>query len=103
MPARRNRPAWRKPRWVAKASAGAFQSATHAVMLCAGVVGCGNGGDDGPCATDDREGYPSGTMVKMLREDGEARTLLMKIPPGFHLDPHCHITCEQHFSEPVNR
>jgi hypothetical protein len=43
------------------------------------------------------DGYPSGTMVKVLKEDGETRTLLMKIPPGFHLDPHCHITCEQHF------
>jgi len=30
------------------------------LILCAGVVGCGNGGDDGPCATVAREGYPAG-------------------------------------------
>jgi len=43
------------------------------------------------------EGYPSGTMVKILRDEGEVRTLLMKIPPGFHLDPHSHTVTEQHF------
>lgn len=41
--------------------------------------------------------YPSGTMVKVLRDEGEVRSLLLKIPPGFHLDPHSHTTSEQHF------
>lgn len=43
------------------------------------------------------EGYPSGTMVKVLRDEGAVRSLLMKIPPGFHMDPHTHTTSEQHF------
>jgi len=43
------------------------------------------------------EVYPSGTMVKVLRDEGEVRSLLLKIPPGFHLDPHSHTTSEQHF------
>ena len=41
--------------------------------------------------------YPAGTKVKVLRDEGEVRSLLLKIPPGFHLDPHAHTTSEQHF------
>ena len=41
--------------------------------------------------------YPKGTMVKTLRDDGEVRSLLLKLPAGFHLDPHTHTTNEQHF------
>lgn len=43
------------------------------------------------------DSYPRGTMVKVLRDEGDVRSLLMKLPPGFHLDPHTHTTSEQHF------
>jgi len=43
------------------------------------------------------DAYPSGTLVKVLRDEGEVRSLLLKIPPGFHMDPHAHTTGEQHF------
>ncbi len=46
---------------------------------------------------EDGEAYLKGTMVKVLRDDGDVRTLLMKIPPGFHMNPHSHTTGEQHF------
>jgi anti-sigma factor ChrR (cupin superfamily) len=41
--------------------------------------------------------YPHGTMVKVLRDEGEVRSLLLKLSPGFHMDPHAHTTSEQHF------
>jgi anti-sigma factor ChrR (cupin superfamily) len=41
--------------------------------------------------------YPLGTMVKILREEGDVRSFLLKLPPGFHLEPHSHTTGEQHF------
>jgi anti-sigma factor ChrR (cupin superfamily) len=40
--------------------------------------------------------YPRGTMVKVLRDEGDVRALLMKLPPGFHMNPHAHTTGEQH-------
>jgi anti-sigma factor ChrR (cupin superfamily) len=46
---------------------------------------------------EESDSYPSGTMVKVLRDEGEVRSLLLKIPPGFRLDPHTHTTSEQHF------
>ena len=36
------------------------------------------------------EGYPRGTMVKVLRNEGEVRSLLLKLPAGFEMDPHTH-------------
>ena len=41
--------------------------------------------------------YPSGTLVKNLRQDGDARTVLLKLPPGFRMEAHAHTCCEQHF------
>jgi anti-sigma factor ChrR (cupin superfamily) len=41
--------------------------------------------------------YPDGTMIKVLREEGEARSVLLKLPPGFRIDAHVHTDTEQHF------
>jgi len=45
----------------------------------------------------DATGYPTGTKIKMLRQDGSARTFLLKLPPGFDMKAHSHIAAEQHF------
>lgn len=42
-------------------------------------------------------GYPAGRKIKILREGGSARTLLLKLPRGFNMDAHSHMTVEQHF------
>jgi len=42
-------------------------------------------------------GYPSGTMIKVLREDIEPKTFLLKLPKDFHLEAHSHTATEQHF------
>ena len=41
--------------------------------------------------------YPEGTMMKVLRDEGEARSVLLKLPPGFRMGAHSHTSCEQHF------
>lgn len=41
--------------------------------------------------------YPEGTRMKKLRDEGEARSVLLKLPPGFRMDTHAHTCCEQHF------
>jgi anti-sigma factor ChrR (cupin superfamily) len=41
--------------------------------------------------------YPEGTMCKVLREDGNKKTILLKIPPYFKMDAHSHTVVEQHF------
>ena len=43
------------------------------------------------------DGYPSGTMIKILREEEGAKTVLLKLPEGFFMEPQTHITTEQHF------
>jgi anti-sigma factor ChrR (cupin superfamily) len=43
------------------------------------------------------EGYPRGTRIKTLRDEGSAKTILLKLPKGFHMDSHSHVTTEQHF------
>lgn len=43
------------------------------------------------------ETHPKGTMTKVLRDEGEVRSFLLKLPAGFHMDPHTHTTNEQHF------
>ena len=44
------------------------------------------------------DGYPEGTMMRSLRdEDGGSKTILLKLPKGFHMDAHSHTTNEQHF------
>jgi len=43
------------------------------------------------------EGYANGTKRKMLRDENNGKTMLLKLPPGFSMAPHSHITAEQHF------
>ena len=42
-------------------------------------------------------GYPAGTMAKILRDDSKVKTVLLKLPAGFHMAPHSHLTTEQNF------
>ena len=41
--------------------------------------------------------YPAGTLVKTLRDEGDARSILLKLPAGFSMGAHTHTCCEQHF------
>lgn len=43
--------------------------------------------------------YPPGTRVKVLRHGTgrEGWTILLDLPPGWHMDSHAHTTTEQHF------
>ncbi|NQT78359.1 MAG: cupin domain-containing protein [Bacteroidetes bacterium] len=42
-------------------------------------------------------GYPQGTMAKVLRDSKDAKTVLLKLPKGFFMAPHSHLTTEQNF------
>ena len=42
-------------------------------------------------------GYAQGTMVKVLRNEKNAKTVLLKLPEGFYMGPHSHLTTEQNF------
>lgn len=42
------------------------------------------------------KGYPRGTRIKTLRDEGNAKTVLLKLPKDFHMHSHSHITTEQH-------
>jgi len=42
------------------------------------------------------EGYPEGTKIKTLRDEDGAKTILLKLPKGFHMVAHTHIYNEQH-------
>lgn len=42
-------------------------------------------------------GYPTGTAMKLLREQGSAKTFLLKLSAGFDMEAHSHIAGEQHF------
>lgn len=41
--------------------------------------------------------YPDGTMMKVLRNTNNGRTILLKCPQGFKLGAHSHVVTEQHF------
>lgn len=41
-------------------------------------------------------GYPTGTKMKILREEGSAKTFLLKLPAGFDMEAHAHMATEQH-------
>ena len=41
-------------------------------------------------------GYPIGTMIKVLRDEDGAKTILLKLQAGFQMDSHTHIYNEQH-------
>jgi len=40
--------------------------------------------------------YAAGTKKKVLRDQDGAKTILLKLPQGFYMAPHSHITAEQH-------
>lgn len=44
----------------------------------------------------DAQEYPAGTMKKVLRDQQGAKTILLKLPEGFYMTSHSHITAEQH-------
>jgi len=46
---------------------------------------------------EDADEYYPGTKRKVLRDDDEGRTVLLKLPKGFHMNLHSHLTTEQHF------
>jgi len=46
---------------------------------------------------EETENYPKGTLMKTLRDENGAKTFLLKLPKGFNMEPHSHITTEQHF------
>jgi len=41
--------------------------------------------------------YPNGTLQKMLRDDENGNTVILKIPKGFNMAAHSHVYTEQHF------
>lgn len=45
------------------------------------------------------EGYQAGTVRKVLRrgDQGEPRTVLLKLHPGFEMSAHSHVYAEHHF------
>ena len=43
------------------------------------------------------EGYPVGTRIKTLQDKGGEKTIMLKLPQGFHMESHTHISNEQHF------
>lgn len=43
------------------------------------------------------QSYSQGTQIKVLRDDEQGRTVILKLPPGFKMEGHTHIKNEQHF------
>jgi len=43
------------------------------------------------------DGYPSGTKIKVLRDDEDGRTVILRLPKGFEMGGHTHIKNEQHY------
>lgn len=41
------------------------------------------------------DNYPEGTFKKTLRDENGAKTILLRLPAGFSMEPHSHITTEQ--------
>ena len=46
---------------------------------------------------EDVSNYPTGTKRKVLRDENNRKTILLKLPKGFSMGAHSHITTEQHF------
>jgi len=46
---------------------------------------------------EDASNYPKGTKRKVLRDENNRKTILLKLPKGFSMGAHSHITTEQHF------
>ncbi|MBN1927878.1 MAG: cupin domain-containing protein [Prolixibacteraceae bacterium] len=45
----------------------------------------------------DAPGYPGGTQKRILHDENGVKTVLLKFPEGFYMEPHAHINAEQHF------
>ncbi len=45
---------------------------------------------------EDANGYPKGTKRKVLRDESDKKTILLKLPKGFNMSAHSHIVTEQH-------
>ena len=45
----------------------------------------------------DANNYADGTKQKILRDENSSKTILLKLPKGFYMAPHSHVTTEQHF------
>jgi hypothetical protein len=41
--------------------------------------------------------YPEGTFMKILRDDNNGKTIVLKVPKNFKMEPHSHVYTEQHF------
>ena len=41
------------------------------------------------------DNYPEGTAKKTLRDENGAKTILLRLPAGFNMEAHSHITAEQ--------
>lgn len=48
-------------------------------------------------AWSEAQGYPSGTKIKVLRDEDGGKVVLLKLHPGFRMDAHSHTAIlEQH-------
>ena len=45
---------------------------------------------------EDAQEYPAGTKTRILRAEQGMKTVLLKLPEGFYMKSHTHITAEQH-------
>jgi anti-sigma factor ChrR (cupin superfamily) len=41
--------------------------------------------------------YSSGSVKKVLHDENGLKTVLLRLPEGFYMAPHAHISAEQHF------
>jgi anti-sigma factor ChrR (cupin superfamily) len=49
-------------------------------------------------AWEEAKGYPTGTKIKLLREENGQRTFLLRLAKGLAVEAHCHTAQkEQHF------
>lgn len=46
---------------------------------------------------DAEDNFPGGTKIKILRDDADGRTVILRLPKGFRMEGHTHIKNEQHF------
>jgi anti-sigma factor ChrR (cupin superfamily) len=46
---------------------------------------------------EEADNYPKDTLKKTLRDKNSAKTILLKMPKGFKIGSHSHVTTEQHF------
>ena len=42
------------------------------------------------------DNYPDGTFKKILRDEDNTKTILLKLPKHFKMNAHSHVTTEQH-------